>query len=153
MRDAGRARLIVTLAFGLIHGFGFAQSARRTIAARPTSMELLFAFNLGVEVGQVTVVLIALFIAFLLAKVRLSMPRPIFTDIAGAFLAGEGLCFSSDGAMALLRCTRTSRPETLLCTPGPRRRRSWRRRSRIVVGIAEVDTSVSSFWYFSAWCR
>jgi hypothetical protein len=39
------------------------------------------------------VVLSALALAWLLGKLRLGVPRPIFTDIAAAFLVGEGLCW------------------------------------------------------------
>jgi hypothetical protein len=53
--------------------------------------ELLFGFNVGVEIGQVTVVLTALLLASLLVRVRLAIPRPLFSDIAAAFLVGEGL--------------------------------------------------------------
>ena len=38
-----------------------------------------------------TVVLTALAAAWALVKLRLAMPRPLFTDIAAAFLVGEGL--------------------------------------------------------------
>jgi hypothetical protein len=54
-------------------------------------LELLLGFNLGVEVGQVTVVMGAILIAYLLVKMRLGLPRPIVTDVAAAFLVGEGL--------------------------------------------------------------
>jgi hypothetical protein len=91
MRDAGRVRLVVTLVFGLIHGFGFASNLLEMQLPPGRTAELLLGFNLGVEVGQVTVVLTALGIAWALVKLRLAMPRPLFTDIAAALLVGEGL--------------------------------------------------------------
>jgi hypothetical protein len=91
MRDAGRVRLIVTLVFGLIHGFGFASNLLAERLPKDRLAELLFGFNLGVELGQVTVVLAALLIARLLVRLRLAMPRPLFTDLAASFLVGEGL--------------------------------------------------------------
>ena len=48
-------------------------------------------FNLGVEVAQVLVVLSAVLLAAILVKVKLAIPRPIFTDIAASFLVAEGL--------------------------------------------------------------
>jgi hypothetical protein len=48
-------------------------------------------FNFGVEIEQVAVVMGAILIAYLAVKARLAVPRPIFTDIAAAFLVGEGL--------------------------------------------------------------
>jgi hydrogenase/urease accessory protein HupE len=52
-----RGRAVLTLAFGLIHGFGFA-SALREIGLGAGGAPLLlplFSFNLGVELGQVAV--------------------------------------------------------------------------------------------------
>jgi hypothetical protein len=91
MRDAGRVRLIVTLVFGLIHGFGFASNLLDERLPRDRLAELLVGFNVGVEIGQVTVVLVAVLLARLLVRLRLAMPRPLFTDLAASFLVGEGL--------------------------------------------------------------
>jgi hypothetical protein len=51
----------------------------------------LFGFNLGVEVAQAIVVMSAVLLAYFLVKVKLAVPRPIFTDIAASFLVAEGL--------------------------------------------------------------
>jgi hypothetical protein len=91
MRDAARVRLVMTLVFGLIHGFGFASNLLDERIPQNRLVELLLGFNLGVEVGQLTVVLGALLVAWVLVKTRLSIPRPIFTDLAASFLVGEGL--------------------------------------------------------------
>lgn len=101
MRDAGRVRLLVTLVFGLIHGFGFAANLLEMNLPANRLAELLVGFNLGVEIGQVTVVLGALSIAWLLVRARLAMPRPLFTDIAAAFLVGEGLCWFVERSVTL----------------------------------------------------
>jgi hypothetical protein len=91
LKDAARVRLVMTLVFGLIHGFGFASNLLEMRLPSGRLMELLLGFNLGVEIGQVTVVMGALLFAYLLVKVRLGVPRPILTDIAASFLVGEGL--------------------------------------------------------------
>ena len=91
LRDAARVRLIMTLVFGLIHGFGFASNLLEMKLPSGRLTELLLGFNLGVEVGQVTVVMGALLVAYLFVKVRLGVPRPILTDLAASFLVGEGL--------------------------------------------------------------
>jgi hypothetical protein len=91
MRDAARVRLVMTLVFGLIHGFGFASNLLEMKLPSGRLTELLLGFNLGVEVGQVTVVMGALLVAYLFVKVRLGVPRPILTDLAASFLVGEGL--------------------------------------------------------------
>jgi hypothetical protein len=101
MRDAGRVRLLVTLVFGLIHGFGFASNLLEMQLPAHRLAQLLLGFNLGVEIGQVTVVLGALLIAWLLVRARLAMPRPLFTDLAAAFLVGEGLCWFVERSVSL----------------------------------------------------
>ncbi len=101
MRDAGRVRLLVTLVFGLIHGFGFASNLLEMRLPANRIAELLVGFNVGVEIGQVTVVLGALALAWLLVRARLAIPRPLFTDIAAAFLVGEGLCWFLERSVTL----------------------------------------------------
>jgi hypothetical protein len=91
MRDAGRVRLLVTLVFGLIHGFGFAANLLEMRLPPNRLAELLVGFNVGVEIGQITVVLGAVLLAKALVRLRLGIPRPLFTDVAAAFLIGEGL--------------------------------------------------------------
>ncbi len=91
MKDAGRVRLLVTLVFGLIHGFGFASNLLEMRLPTNRLAELLVGFNFGVEIGQVTVVLGAVLLARLFVRMRLAMPRPLFTDLAASFLVGEGL--------------------------------------------------------------
>ena len=91
LSDAARVRLVVTLVFGLIHGFGFATDLLEQRLPTGRLAELLVGFNVGVEIGQVTVVLGALAVAYALVKTRLAIPRPVFTDIAATFLVGEGL--------------------------------------------------------------
>jgi hypothetical protein len=91
LRDAARVRLVMTLVFGLIHGFGFASNLLEMRLPSGRLTQLLVGFNLGVEVGQVTVVLGAVLVGYLFVKTRLAVPRPIFTDLAAAFLVGEGL--------------------------------------------------------------
>jgi hypothetical protein len=91
LRDAARVRLVMTLVFGLIHGFGFASNLLEMKLPSGRLVELLLGFNLGVEVGQVTVVMGAILVAYLMVKVRLGVPRPILTDLAASFLVAEGL--------------------------------------------------------------
>lgn len=89
--DAARVRLLVTLVFGLIHGFGFASNLLEMRLPADRLASLLAGFNVGVELGQVTVVLGALALVALCVKLRFTIPRPLFTDIAASLLVGEGL--------------------------------------------------------------
>ena len=61
--------------FGLIHGMGFSNYLRAIMSRDESNLvvQQLFAFNIGVEVGQLVIVAIVLFTAFLafnIAKIR-----------------------------------------------------------------------------------
>lgn len=56
-RDTARYRTWVVFAFGLVHGQGFASALSETGLPRDALALALLAFNVGVELGQVTVVL------------------------------------------------------------------------------------------------
>ena len=91
VRDAGRLRLVVTLIFGLIHGFGFAADLLNEAIPPAKLAELLVGFNLGVEIGQLTVVTTLVGVVTLLRRVRLALPRPIVVDVCASFLILEGV--------------------------------------------------------------
>jgi hydrogenase/urease accessory protein HupE len=59
VRD-GQGRWKVTLLFGLVHGFGFAGALRDVAVPSADVPTALFAFNLGVELGQVAVLALLL---------------------------------------------------------------------------------------------
>ena len=56
LRLAPRARVGVTFAFGLVHGFGFSSVLRDLGLQRGQLVPALVGFNLGVELGQLLVV-------------------------------------------------------------------------------------------------
>jgi hypothetical protein len=56
LRDAARLRIVVTVVFGLIHGFGFAADLLELHLPPTRLFRILLGFNLGVEVGQLTIV-------------------------------------------------------------------------------------------------
>jgi len=91
LRDAARVRVIVTLVFGLIHGFGFASSLLEMRLPTGRLAELLLGFNTGVEVGQLSLVIAVTLLVYGLSKMKWSLPRPIVTDVCSAFLVGIGV--------------------------------------------------------------
>ncbi|MDP9082930.1 MAG: HupE/UreJ family protein [Pseudomonadota bacterium] len=91
LRDAGRLRMLITLVFGLIHGFGFAADLLQLQLPPERLAELLVGFNLGVEAGQLALVVGATLLVLLLRKLKLALPRPIVVDAASAFLVGLGV--------------------------------------------------------------
>lgn len=64
-------RAVLAFAFGLIHGFGFAYVLRQFGLPQGQLALSLFGFNLGVEIGQVLIVLV---VATLLDQVRRRSP-------------------------------------------------------------------------------
>jgi hypothetical protein len=91
LRDAGRLRMLITLVFGLIHGFGFAADLLELQLPTERLAELLVGFNLGVEIGQLALVVGAAMLVVALRKFQLALPRPIVVDVASTFLVGLGV--------------------------------------------------------------
>lgn len=60
-------RFYLTFGFGLVHGLGFASTLAVLLPPSGVIVPLL-CFNLGVEIGQLTIVLVALPVFFVLAK-------------------------------------------------------------------------------------
>jgi hypothetical protein len=90
LRDAGRIRLVVTLVFGLIHGFGFAADLLQSRLPTEKLAEILVGFNLGVELGQLSIVLLLTGLVMALARARLTLPRPIVVDVTASALVAIG---------------------------------------------------------------
>ncbi|MGB4446649.1 MAG: HupE/UreJ family protein [Cloacibacterium sp.] len=59
----------LALLFGLIHGMGFANSVRMMLASEQDITLPLFGFNVGLELGQIVVVAIALFLHYIFSEV------------------------------------------------------------------------------------
>ena len=91
LRDAARVRLVVTVVFGLIHGFGFASDLLQMRLPATRLAELLLGFNLGVEIGQLSLVAALIAVVALLRRMHWTLPRPIVVDVASSFLVGLGL--------------------------------------------------------------
>jgi hypothetical protein len=90
-------RWIIAFAFGLVHGFGFSFALGETLQfAGAHLVTSLLAFNLGVELGQIFIVLLAV----PLLNLALKSPRAerIGTIILSAILAHSGWHWMSDRA-------------------------------------------------------
>ena len=57
----------LALIFGLIHGMGFANSVRMMLAKEQSIVIPLLSFNVGLEIGQIAVVIIVLSIFYILS--------------------------------------------------------------------------------------
>jgi hypothetical protein len=92
-------RWIIAFSFGLVHGFGFSFVLRETLQfAGPHLLTSLLAFNLGVELGQVLVVLLV--VPLLNLAFRNARAERIGTIILSALLAHSGWHWMSDRAAA-----------------------------------------------------
>ena len=93
-------RWMLTFFFGLIHGFGFANSLDPQELPAQARAKCLVVFNLGVEVGQLSVVLALLPVSLALAKWKYGPRAKIAISITVALL---GLAWFLDRAFALGR--------------------------------------------------
>jgi hydrogenase/urease accessory protein HupE len=90
-RDGRDLRVWIAFAFGLIHGFGFANVLREMALPRGALAWSLLSFNIGVEIGQVMiVVIVASLFAWLRARSetagrQLAIAGSIIVIAAGAF--------------------------------------------------------------------
>jgi hypothetical protein len=57
------SRIGIVFLFGLVHGLGFASSLSQMGLPQNAYLSSLFMFNIGVELGQLTIILLAFFIA------------------------------------------------------------------------------------------
>jgi hypothetical protein len=89
--DAARLRLVVTVVFGLIHGFGFASDLLEMRLPNGKLAELLVGFNLGVEIGQLSLVLLMIGAAAVLVRWGLGLSRRLVVDIGSAGLVAFGI--------------------------------------------------------------
>ena len=64
----GRYRWMLTFAFGLVHGLGFSSVLRDRLQDLQSIAVPVISFNLGVEFGQITILLIALPVLMLLRR-------------------------------------------------------------------------------------
>jgi hypothetical protein len=92
-------RWIIAFSFGLVHGFGFSFVLSETLQfAGSHLLTSLLAFNLGVELGQVLVVLLV--VPLLNLAFRNARAERIGTIILSALLAHSGWHWMSDRAAA-----------------------------------------------------
>ena len=90
MRASESKPWIVALAFGLLHGFGFA-GALKEIGLPQSDVPLsLLTFNLGVEAGQLIFVAVALIVFLVggLLSTMLSAVTPVHARLFGAYMIG-----------------------------------------------------------------
>ncbi len=63
-----RFKYSIALFFGLIHGLGFSNYLRSLLGTEQDLLLPLFSFNLGLELGQIMIVLVVLLVSFVLVN-------------------------------------------------------------------------------------
>ncbi len=80
---------VIALSFGLIHGLGFANNFKFMMGEDSSIIKQLFAFNSGLELGQITIVILFLALLYILTRVFSVLHREwtVFFSGAGAGLS------------------------------------------------------------------
>jgi hydrogenase/urease accessory protein HupE len=77
---------VVAFAFGLLHGFGFASGLVELGLPRSEIPWALLMFNIGVELGQLAFVLMALAVARAIRELEFRVPRAV--ELTPAYVVG-----------------------------------------------------------------
>lgn len=83
----------LALVFGLVHGMGFANLARMTMASEQSIFIPLLGFNIGLELGQIVVVIAFMILFFILLKVfRVQKNDWVMFVSSGVFALAMQMC-------------------------------------------------------------
>jgi hypothetical protein len=83
------------LFFGLVHGMGFSNYLRSILGKDRSIVTQLFAFNLGLEVGQIIIVGVFLFIGFILVDL-FTVNRRDWKLVISSIITGIALIMMKD---------------------------------------------------------
>jgi hypothetical protein len=78
---------LIALLFGFIHGMGFASYLKAILGISGNLLSPLLGFNIGLELGQITIVSILLIILFLLNKI-FKIQKESFIVITSSIILG-----------------------------------------------------------------
>ncbi len=99
-----KRRWVITFAFGLVHGFGFSFALRDSLQlAGSHVLTSLLSFNVGVELGQLLVLVVA--VPALNALFRFGVPERIGTIVLSAIVAHTGWHWMTERGTALAQYT------------------------------------------------
>lgn len=84
-------RLVTSVIFGLIHGFGFASALTETGLASTQLLPALLGFNLGIELGQIVIISVVWALLQQIRQSRFLTDTRLVIDLVSAALCGLGL--------------------------------------------------------------
>ncbi len=91
----GRVIYLIICCFGLIHGLGFSYLLKAMLGNNESIFVPLLMFNIGLEVGQIVVVIFVVIVLLLIGKYAKTIERPFKTGIISIILvAALILCYS-----------------------------------------------------------
>ncbi|MGI9286659.1 MAG: HupE/UreJ family protein [Pseudomonadales bacterium] len=88
---ARKFRPLITGLFGLVHGFGFANVLLEVGIPSSRAVPALFGFNVGVELGQIAIVLAMWLCGLLFFTLFRNWDKRLSTDIVSALLCSVGV--------------------------------------------------------------
>lgn len=91
-------RYLLALSFGLIHGMGFSNYLRSLLGAQESIVMPLFSFNLGLELGQLIIVTIALVIASVFVEL-IRVKKTTWNHLISGIVAGMALSLILNNAL------------------------------------------------------
>ena len=87
-----KKRVIISGVFGLIHGLGFSILIKALVGRSKSIVEPLLGFNIGVEFGQIILVL-GLFLVMFIAYKFLKMNQKMFIKIVSILIGIQSVVF------------------------------------------------------------
>jgi hypothetical protein len=92
------SRYPLALTFGLIHGLGFSNYLRALLGKEADILNPLLGFNIGLEIGQLIIVLIILTVSFVMIELfRISKLK--WNDILSGIIVGMALSLIINNAL------------------------------------------------------
>lgn len=81
-KTKGMLQYFLALGFGLVHGMGYANYIRMMLASNQNLVSSLFSFNVGLEIGQILVVVLVLSSKWLLWSYNLVSARHLTLGVS-----------------------------------------------------------------------
>tara|TARA_B110001454_G_scaffold218537_1_gene246782 strand:- start:773 stop:2005 length:1233 start_codon:yes stop_codon:yes gene_type:complete len=90
LKDKNILLLLITVLFGLIHGYGFGSFLIKSQISSENLLSALFGFNIGVEIGQIIFVIIILVIFKIIRYFKLDIILESLKNIIFIFIVSLG---------------------------------------------------------------
>jgi len=85
-KSSQKGRYFMALSFGLIHGLGFSNYLKSLLGRDESILKQLFAFNVGLELGQLLIVFFILILSFIFVRLC-RVKKTVWTLLISGFAA------------------------------------------------------------------